>query len=34
MTIEDYLSYFDATKEALFRVSPDLKFGGPGGSCR
>ena len=34
MTVVEYLAYFDSTREALFSVSPELKFGGPGGSCR
>ena len=34
MTLPEYLQYYDDTREALKSVSPRIRFGGPGGSCR
>ena len=34
MTLSGYLNYFDASQLGLLSVSPSLRLGGAGGSCR
>ncbi|XP_053559266.1 alpha-L-iduronidase [Bombina bombina] len=34
MSIEGFLNYYDASSEGLKKASSQLKFGGPGDSCR